>query len=330
MARPTTFGNGRYVRSLFDDTLVRQSVRLAEMESRSPDDLGTIELEDLAIPEARVARSNDDLADALTELDSLVGLAMLKAQVSALCDTVRVQMMRAEAGLPVVSSSRHLVFAGNPGTGKTTVARILGRIYAALGVVSRGQLVECARADLVAGFVGQTAIKTTRKVNAALGGVLFIDEAYTLVRDTGGGLDFGQEAIDTLLKLMEDYRDDLVVIAAGYPKEMEVFVSSNPGLSSRFTETLQFEDYDDTDLSQIFAAMAQKSGLSLDAETAAAVDAAWAALRDQSDFANGRTVRTFFQRVMAAQASRLARSTPTADQLSEVVLGDVQKAVERS
>ena len=330
MARPATFGNGRYVRSLFDDTLVRQAVRLAAMESRRPEDLGTIELEDLAIPEGRVAHSNDDLADALAELDALVGLGKLKEQVSELCDSVRVQVMRAEAGLPVVSSSRHLVFAGNPGTGKTTVARILGRIYAALGVVSRGQLVECTRADLVAGYVGQTAIKTTRKVNAALGGVLFIDEAYALVRDTGGAHAFGQEAIDTLLKLMEDYRDDLIVIAAGYPEEMEQFVSSNPGLSSRFTETLTFDDYADADLSHIFAAMAKAAGLVLNSPATAAVDAAWAGLRDQSDFANGRTVRTFFQRVMAAQASRLASGTPTAEQLSEVVTSDVQAAVERS
>ncbi len=330
MARPATFGNGRYVRSLFDDTRVRQSVRLAAMENRRPEDLGTIEVDDLAIPEARVAHSTDDLADALAELDALVGLGKLKEQVSELCDTVRVQKMRADAGLPVVSSSRHLVFAGNPGTGKTTVARILGRIYAALGVVSRGQLVECARADLVAGYIGQTAIKTTRKVNAALGGVLFIDEAYTLVRDAGGTDAYGQEAVDTLLKLMEDYRDDLVVIAAGYPEEMEQFVSSNPGLSSRFTETLQFEDYTDADLSQIFAAMAHRAGLSLNAEVTAAVLGAWATLRAQSDFANGRTVRTFFQRVMAAQASRLTSGAPTADQLSEVVTADVLAALERS
>ena len=139
--------------------------------------------------------------------------------------------MRAEAGLPVVSSSRHLVFAGNPGTGKTTVARILGRIYAALGVVSRGQLVECARADLVAGYVGQTAMKTTRKVNAALEACCSLTRPIPS-RDTSGTDAFGQEAVDTLLKLMEDYRDDLVVIAAGYPEEMAQFVSSNPGLSA--------------------------------------------------------------------------------------------------
>jgi hypothetical protein len=187
-----------------------------------------------------------------------------------------------------------------------------------------------ARADLVAGYVGQTAIKTTRKVNAALGGVLFIDEAYTLVRDTGATHDFGQEAVDTFLKLMEDYRNDLVVIAAGYPEEMKQFVGSNPGLSARFTETLQFEDYTDSDLSQIFTAMALKAGLSLDAEVTAAVHAAWATLRAQNDFANGRTVRTFFQRVMAAQASRLANRVPTADQRSEVITADVQVALERS
>jgi len=330
MSRPATFGNGRYVRTLFDDTLVRQSVRLTSKEDRSSEDLGTIEVDDLAIPEARVARSNDDLADALAELDDLIGLGPLKAQVSELCDTVRVQMMRKEAGLPAVSSNQHLVFAGNPGTGKTTVARILGRIYAALGVVSRGQLVECTRADLVAGYIGQTAIKTTRKVNAALGGVLFIDEAYTLVSDSGVSAGFGPEAIDTILKLMEDYRDDLVVIVAGYPVEMGKFIESNPGLSSRFTETLSFDDYEDSDLSRIFAGMAGKAGLALNDEAKQAVDTAWATLRTQSDFANGRTVRTFFQRVMRAQGSRLAGGNPTAAQLSEIVPADVQAAIGRS
>jgi len=327
MKKPESFGNGRYVRSLFEDTLVRQSVRLSDLTDRGPDDLSTIEADDLALPEARVAESTDDLTDALTELDSLIGLAPLKRQVVQLVDTLEVQRLRKEAGLPTVTWSQHFVFAGNPGTGKTTVARILARIYGALGFVSRGQMVECSRADLVAGYVGQTAIKTTRKVKSALGGVLFIDEAYTLARDSGSDLPAGLEAIDTLLKLMEDYRDDLVVIAAGYPDEMVRFINSNPGLASRFTDTLTFPDYEDSELSAIFYGIAQSAGINISPEAQSLVGAACAALRSRSDFANARSVRTLFQQVLSAQAVRLATGILTAEQLTNVLAIDIEKAI---
>jgi SpoVK/Ycf46/Vps4 family AAA+-type ATPase len=186
----------------------------------------------------------------LAELDELVGLRVVKDDVHRLTSLIRVQRLRAERGLPTVDSSHHLVFTGNPGTGKTTVARLLARIYRSLGVVSGGHLVETDRSYLVAGYVGQTAPRTRAVLEQALGGMLLIDEAYALAR--GGENDFGREAIDTLVKFMEDHRDDLAVVAAGYPAEMDQLIDTNPGLRSRFTRTLHFEDYTDDELVQIF------------------------------------------------------------------------------
>lgn len=329
MKRPESFGNGRYVRSLFEDTLVRQSVRLASQADRGLEDLSTILPDDLPLDVGRVAESSDDLADALAELDALIGLASLKSQVRELVDTLKIQRLRKDAGLPSVNWTQHLVFSGSPGTGKTTVARILARIYGALGFVSRGHIVECARADLVAGYVGQTAIKTTRKVKSALGGVLFIDEAYTLTKDSGGSSPVGSEAIDTLLKLMEDYRDDLVVIAAGYPDEMVGFINANPGLASRFTEVLTFPDYEDSELTEIFYGMASSAHIVMSPDADRLVGSACSMLRQRSDFANARSVRTLFQQVLSAQAVRLAKGTPSMEQLTEVTSTDIEKAIAR-
>ena len=252
--------------------------------------------------------SQDDPDNLLQQFDALTGLAPVKTQVRQLIDMVRVEQMRRATGLPVTPVSRHLVFTGNPGTGKTTVARLLGQLYAAIGVLRTGQLIEAARSDLVAGYVGQTAIKTTAMVNRALGGILFIDEAYTLTRAAASGQDFGQEAVDTLVKLMEDHRDDLVVIVAGYGHEMAQFVSSNPGLPSRFTRTIEFPNYSTDELLSIFQSMCERDQYHADADALDALRRYLTGLPRTKEFGNGRLIRNLFEAALARQASRIVES----------------------
>jgi SpoVK/Ycf46/Vps4 family AAA+-type ATPase len=243
----------------------------------------------------------------LDELNSLVGLAGVKQEVSRLVHLHALAKRREEAGLSAPPMARHLVFAGPPGTGKTTVARLYGSILAALGVLRTGQMVEVARADLVAQYVGATALKTTEKFEEACGGVLFIDEAYTLSSGgSGSGPDFGREAIDTLVKLMEDRRDDVVVIAAGYPHEMHSFVASNPGLSSRFSRTVEFENYTPYELVQIMELICRSHNYALEHETRAALSAWFEQLPMDASFSNGRTVRKVFEDMVGRQACRLS------------------------
>jgi hypothetical protein len=262
------------------------------------------------------------LEELLAELDGLVGLAAVKAEVKLVTNLLQVQKLRKERGLPVTESSRHLVFTGNPGTGKTTVARLLAQIYRTLGVVEKGHLVETDRAGLVAGFVGQTALKVKEVFDTALGGVLLIDEAYALAR--GGDNDFGQEATDTLVKLIEDHREDVAVIAAGYPDEMHEFIESNPGLRSRFPKTIHFPDYTTDELVAIFESQCKKASYTVGKDAGAAARSVFDGQPRDKGFGNGRVARNLFESAMAHQANRLVLiPKPTNEQLMELVADDI-------
>nr|MBA2496588.1 AAA family ATPase [Acidimicrobiia bacterium] len=261
------------------------------------------------------------IEDLLAELHALIGLEGVKREVQLLVDLAHVERLRRELDLPVVDQSRHLVFTGNPGTGKTTVARVLSQLYRTLGVVDRGHLVETDRSQLVAGFVGQTAIKVRDVFDKADGGTLLIDEAYALVR--GGGNDFGREAIDTIVKLVEDRRDVLVVIVAGYPEEMAVFVEANPGLRSRFPKSIHFPDYTTDELLAIFTSMGEKHRYELSDAARAATVAWFDAVPRERGFGNGRLARNLFETAVSRQASRLAKATAP---VTEVVLITLEPA----
>ena len=242
----------------------------------------------------------------MEQLDSLVGLETVKKEVKNLINLVKVRKLRQENDLPVPPMSFHMVFLGNPGTGKTTVARLISGLYAAIGVLSKGQLIEVDRSGLVAGYVGQTALKTQEVIQSALGGVLFIDEAYSL--SSGGENDFGREAIETLLKAMEDHRDNLVVIVAGYTGPMEKFIHSNPGLESRFNRYFFFPDYDGNQLTEIFRMQCKKNSYTLTPEADEAALKMFTRLYEERDenFGNGRDVRNCFEDMVVRQSNRVA------------------------
>jgi stage V sporulation protein K len=281
-------------------------------------------------PDPASLRFDEEGFDAvLAELDALVGLAAVKAEVKRLAELLRIASMRKAAGLKTVQVSLHLVFEGGAGTGKTTVARLFGRLYKSLGLLATDQVVEITREDLVSGYVGQTATKTNAVIDSALDGVLFLDEAYGLVRPGSQG-DFGPEAVVELLKRMEDDRGRLAVIAAGYPHEMSEFLASNSGFRSRFGETMHFDDYGPVELVQIFEVFAKDADYTLDADARDELQRTMERLHAARDryFGNARTVRNLFDDVIAHQAERLLAlgTPPDRAALMALTLTDVRAA----
>ncbi len=303
-ASPSRGGNGQAARQLFQDAVRRYSRRIVADEDGSHE-LGVLIAEDIAPAGSRAlaAADMDEVERQLAELDAMVGLESVTSQIRNIVNLVHLNQKRQDAGHPSVRATRHLIFQGNPGTGKTTVARILGRIYAALGVLSRGQLVEAKRQHFVAKYIGQTSPKTAELVSSAIG-VLFIDEAYALTRNEKAW-DFGHEAIDTLLSLMEDHRDDLVVIAAGYPDEMHHFLDSNCGLTDRFNRTVDFDDLSNDELVEVFEHFAEEHGYqALDVQMKQALLSYFTSLERDANFGNARAARKLFDAAVERHAAR--------------------------
>ena len=267
----------------------------------------------------------EDMKDLLAELDGYIGLQTVKEEVHNLINMASVYQLRRQHDLPTTDMSLHMVFTGNPGTGKTMMARMMARIYRSLDILSKGQLVEVDRSGLVAGYVGQTAIKTQKVIQKAIGGVLFIDEAYALNGKSEN--DFGQEAIDTILKAMEDHRDDLVVIVAGYTDLMDRFIHSNPGLESRFNRFLLFDDYTTDEMVEIFRMQCKKGCYQLTEEAQPLIRDYIAEESADDSFGNARGVRNLFEHVLVAQNNRLATMEKiTREDLMTITADDVLRA----
>jgi len=291
-------------------------------ERPEPDrQLTRAEGEEAAEPAAPKPVKRRSVEELLAELDALIGLGRVKREIHRQVAILRVERLRTDAGMKSPTITRHLVFTGNPGTGKTTVARLVGGIYAALGLLSHGQLIEVDRSELVAGYLGQTAVKTAEVVTKSSGGVLFIDEAYSLTGDQ-----YGTEAIDTLVKEMEDRRDDLVVIVAGYPAPMKAFVAANPGLASRFRTTIDFDDYTDDELVAILTLLADGADYEVTPAALAHFRELLAVTVRGSTFGNGRFARNTLEAAIGAHAWRLRDvEAPTTEQLRQLLAEDLDQ-----
>ena len=299
------FANGRTVRNEFEKIMQVQSKRLVK-QRKNAETFNPMLLVPEDIPGDSADLSTESVETLLDELNKLTGLASVKTEIARQINFLEAEKLRSAAGGKKLNINLHFVFTGNPGTGKTTVARILAKIFKGLGVLPKGQLIEVTDKDLVAGFVGQTSANTNKIIDSAMGGVLFIDEAYTLAKKQNS---FGQEAIDTLLKRMEDDRGKFIVIAAGYSKEMEDFLNSNPGLDSRFTRKINFEDYTSEELRSIMLSMILKEGLKVNDEVDLKLTEKLneIVVNKNNRFANGRTVRNEFEKILQTQSTRLVK-----------------------
>ena len=316
------FANGRWVRNLLGDAEKRRAARLRE----NPDDSTDLLVVDLSSKSSNKQFDEAGLEQAMQELNELIGLGDIKEQIEEIIALQKLKVRREKEGLPEINPSpNHLIFSGPPGTGKTTVAKLIGNIYKSLGLVTSGHVKETQRADLVGGFIGQTAIKTAEIFAQAEGGVLFIDEAYTLTDSSSqDSKDFGQEAVDTILKLMEDHRDNTIVIAAGYEEKMQKFLNSNPGLPSRFGKVMNFLPWSPKDLEGVVVSELHKKSLTCTSEALKALNQVSRELVKMSAYASGRTARRFVEEVINSQSLRLAKDEKAS--LSEIVEPDIERA----
>ncbi|WP_433179224.1 AAA family ATPase [Actinoallomurus sp. CA-150999] len=337
--RDETFGNGREARRVFEAAVEQQALRLSGQDGpASSEDLTLLLPEDFdgvvdngLSARLGAVRDAGQLQAVLDRLSAMIGLEEVKSQVRDTIDLIAATRRRQQEGLGATPISSHLIFSGPPGTGKTTVARLYGELLAALGVLARGHFVEASRGDLVGQYLGHTTQKATATFNEARGGVLFIDEVYALARQFGANTDFGQEAIDTLVKLMEDHREEVVVIVAGYTDEMNDFLAANPGLASRFSRTIAFAPYGPDELVDIFISIAESSGFEVPASTRSAVHDHVTGQTERFDQGNGREIRKLFEAAQTAHARRIAQlersgTQATRDQLQTLLPADVEEA----